>query len=357
MVEKNVLDTAIKNRLHAFVDPYLGRTLAETKSVKNIVIVNQQVRVELSLGYPVAPVVDKLRQALTAYLTELFPDTEFQFQFQSQIQTHNNNRQVQALPNIKNIIAIASGKGGVGKSLVTNQLVRALQQAGANVGLLDADIYGPSQPAMLGTKQAKPKVEDNQFIPVESAGVQTMSMGYLVEHQTAMIWRGPMIAKAMQQMLEQTKWQALDYLLIDMPPGTGDVQLTLCQKMPVSGAVIVTTPQELALLDVRRACEMFIKMGVPLLGVIENMSGYTCKHCGETEHLFNSGGGERIASEYNIPLLGNIPLAKQLQESTDNAQSTNPYAELFMEIAIKTTANLALQPQDFSHKFPKIVVK
>lgn len=247
---------------------------------------------------------------------------------------------------IKKIIAVASGKGGVGKSTVAVNLALALAQTGVRVGMLDADIYGPSQPAMLGTEGKRPYLKDSKLLPIEQHGIQSMSIGYLVEASAAMMWRGPMIGKAMQQMLQDTKWEDIDYLIIDLPPGTGDIQLTLCQRIPVNGAVIVTTPQDLALLDVSRACEMFKKLQVPVLGVVENMSLYHCSHCGHEEKVFGEGGGAKLAKQFGIDLLGEIPLNKRIREMTDSGkppviqEPTGEFSKIFQDIARKLKEKL-----------------
>ena len=269
---------------------------------------------------------------------------------------------MKALPNIKKIIAVASGKGGVGKSTIAVNLALALSKQGAVVGILDADIYGPSQPAMLGVKNERPAIIDKQLIPIQRHGLQSMSIGYLIASDQAMMWRGPMIGKAMQQLLHDTKWENLDYLIVDLPPGTGDIQLTLCQKMPVTGALVVTTPQDLALLDVRRACEMFKQLNVPLLGVVENMSMYQCSACGHEAPIFGSGGGKRLAEEFDFPMLASIPLHMQIREMTDHAsplisEHQNELADLFIDLAQKVIARIELLPKNYADKFPKIVVE
>jgi ATP-binding protein involved in chromosome partitioning len=264
---------------------------------------------------------------------------------------------------IKKIIAVASGKGGVGKSTVAVNLALGLAKTGAKVGILDADIYGPSQPAMLGVGRERPEVKEGVLQPIVRHGLQSMSIGYLIDPETPVVWRGPMIGKALQQLLQDTNWDALDYLVIDLPPGTGDIQLTLCQKIPVSGAVIVTTPQDLALLDVRRACEMFVKLNVPILGVVENMALYHCPQCGHEEHIFGEGGAEKLATQFNVAMLGSIPLNIQIREMTDSGQPPvvqapeSEYAKAFCAVAEKVIDVLAQQPKDYAGKFPKIVVE
>ena len=264
---------------------------------------------------------------------------------------------------IKKIIAVASGKGGVGKSTVAINLALALAKTGAKVGILDADIYGPSQPAMLGAAAERPVFKDGKLLPIERHGLKSMSMGYLIEPLAPVVWRGPMLGKALQQLLQDTAWDELDYLVIDLPPGTGDVQITLCQKIAVSGAVIVTTPQDMALLDVRRACEMFMKLNVPILGFVENMSFHTCSQCGHEEHIFGQGGGEKLVQEYKAVLLGSIPLNAQIREMTDNGNPPvvqapeSDYANAFISVAKKVVDVLAAQPKDYKNKFPNIVVE
>lgn len=264
---------------------------------------------------------------------------------------------------VKKIIAVASGKGGVGKSTVAVNLALALQKEGNAVGLLDADIYGPSQPMMLGFTGERPVLQDGKLLPVMCHGLQSMSMGYLVDDNAAMVWRGPMLGKALQQLLQDTKWDALDYLIIDLPPGTGDIHLTLCQKIAITGAVIVTTPQDLALFDVKRACEMFKKLNVPILGVIENMSVYHCPQCGHDEKIFGEGGGKKLADEYGFSVLGAIPLDIHIREMTD---SGNPpvvqapeshYAKAFSAVARQLISVVAALPKDYSINFPKVVVE
>ncbi|MFZ2314332.1 MAG: iron-sulfur cluster carrier protein ApbC [Gammaproteobacteria bacterium] len=270
------------------------------------------------------------------------------------------------LKNIKKIIAVASGKGGVGKSTVAVNLALALAKQGAAVGLLDADIYGPSQPTMLGLEGKRPEVSGRSIFPMKQYGIQSMSIGYLVDPAAAMMWRGPMIGKAMEQMLFDTQWENLDYLIVDLPPGTGDIQLSLCQKIPVNGAVVVTTPQDLALLDVRRACEMFNKLQVPILGVVENMSIYHCSHCGHDERIFGEGGGEKLAREFGLTELGAIPLAKSIREMSDHGKPLvveapdSDYAKAFYKIAEQVKQIIIEQPEppkDYSAKFPKVVVQ
>lgn len=267
-----------------------------------------------------------------------------------------------SIPNVKHIIAIASGKGGVGKSTTAVNLALALAHEGAQAGILDADIYGPSQPLMLGT-QDRPEVQDKRIKPIIRHGIQSMSIGYLVDEKTAMVWRGPMASMALQQLLNDTQWDNLDFLVIDLPPGTGDIQLTLAQKIPVTGAVIVTTPQDLALLDARRACEMFRKVNVPVLGVVENMSIHICSNCGHKEHIFGEGGGKQLAEQYGIEFLGALPLDMHIREQTDGGKPTVAAApksangKIYRTIAKRIIEKVSLQESGTSSKFPKIIIQ
>ncbi len=281
----------------------------------------------------------------------------------SHIEPHVGQKGLKGIPHIKNIIAVASGKGGVGKSTVSVNLALALAKEGANVGILDADIYGPSQPKMLGIDTPPTPKDPKVLYPIIRHGLQSMSIGYLIDPKAAMIWRGPMVSMALQQLLNDTHWENLDYLVIDLPPGTGDIQLTLAQKIPVAGALIVTTPQDLALLDARRAIEMFQKVQVPVLGIVENMSLHTCTHCGHQEPLFGAGGGEKLAQEYGVTCIGQIPLDVKIREQTDSgmppvvSDPEGSLSKLYRDIARQVAAKIALQPKDYSSKFPNIVVK
>jgi ATP-binding protein involved in chromosome partitioning len=304
-----------------------------------------------------------MRADIKKLLTPLIKPAQLDIEITSNIATHVGQRGLKAMPTIKNIIAIASGKGGVGKSTTAVNLALALAAEGARTGILDADIYGPSVPLMLGATEPPALSDTKTLQPVTRHGIQSMSIGYLVDTKSAMVWRGPMVTTALLQLLHDTHWEDLDYLIIDLPPGTGDIQLTLVQKIPVSAAVIVTTPQDLALLDARRAYEMFLKVHVPVLGVIENMSIHICSHCGTADKIFGEGGGARLADEYGLDLLGALPLDTQIRLQTDSGTPTvaaDPESEhslIYREIARQLAARLALQAKDYSHKFPSIVVK
>jgi len=353
----------IEAALKEVVDPYMQQDLVAAKAVKNIAIDGAKVTIDLALGYP----AQGSKEALAASVRERVgrvPGVEsVAANISWSIVSHAVQKGVKPIAGIKNIIAVASGKGGVGKSTVAVNLALALMLEGGTIGILDADIYGPSQPRMLGANR-KPESKDGKTIePVEAYGLQSMSIGYLIDEETPMIWRGPMVTQALEQLLKDTNWRDLDYLVIDLPPGTGDTQLTLAQKVPVSGAVIVTTPQDIALLDARKGLKMFEKVEVPVLGVIENMSTHVCSKCGHEEHIFGEGGGARMAKENNIDLLGQLPLDIRIRAETDGGKPTviaepeSNIAQQYREIARRVAARLAVQKKDFSAKFPTIVIQ
>lgn len=360
---KQVLHKEIETKLAQFRDPYSNQDLISAKALKSITIEANQIDIDIVLGYPHLGVQTEMLTALHALLAPVDTSKTLNIKLSSSISAHTGKSGIAALPQVKNIIAVASGKGGVGKSTVAVNLAHALVKEGARVGILDADIYGPSQPTMLGTVNQKPVIENRTIQPIERHGLQSMSIGYLVDPSAAMVWRGPMLGKALEQLIHDTQWHNLDYLIVDLPPGTGDVQLTLCQKIPVSGAVVVTTPQDLALMDVRRACEMFNKLNVPILGVVENMSTYHCDNCGHQQALFGAGGGDKLAQEFQIQLLGQVPLHQRIREISDAGEALialepdSAYTKTFLEIARYAAAKLALQNKDYSSRFPKIVVE
>ena len=319
--------------------------------------------VRVLLGYPAKSHFDALAELVKARVAALPGVSSVAVEVTSKVVSHAVQKGVQPMKDVKNIIAVASGKGGVGKSTVAVNLALALSQEGARVGILDADIYGPSQPRMLGMHQ-KPESKDGKSLePIVSYQVQSMSIGYLIDEETPMIWRGPMVTQALEQLLKDTHWRDLDYLIIDLPPGTGDIQLTLAQKIPVSGAVIVTTPQDIALLDARKGLKMFEKVHVPVLGVVENMSVHICSHCGHEEPIFGQGGGLRMAQQYGVDFLGGIPLDSRIREDTDLGSPTvvrdpdGRVAQIYRDIARRAAAKLSLKSKDYSVKFPSIVVK
>lgn len=347
------------NRIQSFLLDYFSLTTASESWVKSVDIADGKTRVLLQFGFPVDDVKDDLVAKLSAFLA----DKNVDIQIDWQVASHVVQPLVKALPEVKNVIAVASGKGGVGKSTTSINLAIALQLMGARVGLLDADIHGPNQPQMLGI-QKKPQIsEDKKIDVVEQYGLQTMSIGYLIDAERPTIWRGPMVSGALQQLTNDTQWKDLDYLIIDLPPGTGDVQLTLSQKIPVAGSVIVTTPQEIALADARKALAMFNKVKVPVLGIVENMSYYRCKHCDEKDYLFGQGGGRKMAEQYNVALLGEMPLDRRIREQADRgkpivlAEPDSELAQLYKIIARRVCAQLSLQGKNYAAKFPNIVVE
>lgn len=364
------MSTVTKEQVEAFLkqqqSPYLDTDLITAKTIKNIEIKANKITIDIVLGYPLTN--SKKEECLALWQTNLQQQLadikEVQINLTWKIEAYFTQPGFKSVPGVKNIIAVASGKGGVGKSTTAVNIALALAQDGARVGILDADIYGPNQPQMLGLAGAKPEVEQQKyFIPLVQYGIQSISMGYLVDQNTAMIWRGPMVSTALQQLVFDTKWQDVDYLIIDLPPGTGDIQLTLAQKIPVTGAVIVTTPQDIALLDARKGFEMFRKVNVPVLGMIENMSSHICQQCGHQEFIFGEAGGARMAKDCEIELLGQLPLAMSIREQADSGKPTviaepqSPIAELYKNIARKLAAKLSLQGKNYTAKFPRVVVE
>ena len=358
-VDKQQIETAIQ----AYTDPYLQQNLLSAKSVSDIRTQGDSVAVDIELGFPAAGHHEALRKSVTDAVSGIASVRECVVNVTTKIAAHTVQRGVQRMKNIKNIIAVASGKGGVGKSTTAVNLALALQQEGAQVGILDADIYGPSQPRMLGLSGAPESKDGKSMEPKHKYGIQAMSIGFMIEEETPMIWRGPMVTQALDQLLTDTNWQNLDYLIIDLPPGTGDIQLSLSQKVPLSGAIIVTTPQDIALLDARKGLKMFEKVEVPILGIVENMSTHICSQCGHEEHVFGAGGGESMAAQYSVPFLGSLPLDIRIREQADGgeptvvADPTSRISEIYREIARRTTASLSLQGKDYSAKFPKIVIQ
>lgn len=352
----------IQSLLDPFTLPDTDISLSEAQAVKSINIGDNQIDIKITLGFPAKEYSAKLKQSLLDYLSRQV-SMPINIEIDWQVVAHSVQTGLKPINGVKNIIAVGSGKGGVGKSTTAVNLALALYRQGAQVGLLDADIYGPNQPQMLGISQ-RPKTHDNKTMePIIAHGLQTMSIGYLVDTNAAMVWRGPMVSGALTQLLNDTHWQDLDYLIIDLPPGTGDVQLTMAQKIPVSGAVIITTPQEIALLDVRKAINMFNKVNVPILGVIENMSTHVCSNCHTEEPIFGHGGGELIAEQFGVHLLGSLPLALPIREQADKgtpiviADEEHIASQKYMDIALQLSAELALTPKTFSSKFPKIEIQ
>jgi len=362
------LVSAVTNQLHTVIDPYTDNKITANKGLVSVQADESKLTVSLRRGYPIGLVVGQLAQLIRDSLGKLDLGTRvLEVQISQEIGSHSTQQGAQAVKGIKNIIAVASGKGGVGKSTCSANLALALSSAGAKVGVLDADIYGPSQPRMLGVSGKPEALENKMLLPMLGHGIKIMSIGFLVEEDTPMIWRGPMVTQALEQMLRGTVWnhdgEDIDYLVIDLPPGTGDIQLTMSQKIPVSGAVIVTTPQDIALLDAKKAYKMFEKVEVPVYGIIENMSTHVCTKCGHEESIFGADGAAKMASEYNLEVLGEIPLEMSIRELADSgtptvvAQSDSATAEKYKNIAMKICGKLSAKKKDFSGKFPNIVVE
>jgi ATP-binding protein involved in chromosome partitioning len=356
-------DKDVLAALSELIDPVTGRNYVEGKSAKNVKVDGGKVSLDVVLGYPARGVIEKVRSQVAERLKALPGVEHAAVNVQSKIVSHSVQRGVKLIPGIKNIIAVASGKGGVGKSTTAVNLALALAAEGAAVGMLDADIYGPSQPTMLGITGRPTSRDGKSMEPMEGHGVQAMSVGFLIEQDTPMVWRGPMVTQALEQLLTETRWRDLDYLVVDLPPGTGDIQLTLAQKVPVTGAVIVTTPQDIALIDARKGLKMFEKVGVPILGIVENMAIHVCSNCGHAEHVFGAGGGERMARDYEVELLGSLPLDIRIREQADSGKPTvvtdpdGPVAAIYRDIARKVAARIARQSEDRSSVFPKIVIQ
>jgi ATP-binding protein involved in chromosome partitioning len=358
-VSRLQVEMAIKE----YIDPYMEKDLVAARAIKSIDITGDRVSVAVELGFPAAGYQEALAAELQGRIAALPGVTSVQIRSSVKIIAHEVQKGLKPLPNVKNIVAIASGKGGVGKSTTAVNFALALQAEGATVGILDADIYGPSQPRMLGAQQRPESRDGKSLEPVSSHGLQSMSIGYLIDEETPMVWRGPMVTQALEQLLKDTRWRDLDYLVIDLPPGTGDTQLTLSQKVPVSGAIIVTTPQDIALLDARKGLKMFEKVSVPVLGVVENMSTHICSRCGHEEHIFGEGGGRRMAEQYHVDFLGALPLDIRIREEADNGNPTvvadpdGAIARIYRDIARRAAAKLALQAKSYSQKFPNIVIQ
>jgi len=338
--------------------------VADVGRVASVAVDGNKASIDIQLGFPASGIHADLVKAVTEAAQMTADIEDVSVTLGTRITAHGVQRNLKPLENVKNIIAIASGKGGVGKSTTAVNVALALAGEGANVGILDADIYGPSIPLMLGVSGEQPTSDDGQSMnPLSAHGIQIMSIGFLIDADQPMVWRGPMVTQALNQMLQQTQWSDLDYLIVDMPPGTGDIQLTLSQQVPVSGVVIVTTPQDIALLDARKGLQMFRKVLVPVLGIVENMSIHVCTNCGHEEPLFGSGGGAQIAAEYELELLGQLPLDLRIREQTDSgnpsvvAEPDAAPAEAYRATARRMAARLALQGKDYSRHFPKIVVE
>ncbi len=358
-----VTEQEVQQSLRQVVDPNLERDLVAAKSVKSIRVDGGNVGVDIQLGYPARSQHEAIRRLVHDAIAKLPGVSRVTVNVSQKTTSHAVQRGVKLVPGVKNIVAVASGKGGVGKSTTAVNLALALAAEGASVAVLDADIYGPSQPMMLGLA-GRPESKDGKTLePMEAYGVQAMSIGFLIDTDTPMVWRGPMVTQALEQLLKDTNWRDVDYLIVDMPPGTGDIALTLSQKVPVTGAVIVTTPQDIALIDARKGLKMFEKVGVPIIGVIENMSIHVCSNCGHEEPIFGEGGAERMCADYDVPFLGSLPPDIRIREQADSGRPTviadpdGPIAQAYKAIARKVAIAGAKKAEDFSAKFPSIVVQ
>ena len=355
-------DADVLAALSKLVDANTGKDYVAAKAVKNLKVAGADVSLDIELGYPGRSQFEPVRLAVTKAL-KAAGAANASVTVRSKVVAHAVQRGVKLVPGIKNIVAVASGKGGVGKSTTAVNLALALAAEGASVGMLDADIYGPSQPTMLGIA-GRPESKDGKSLePMEGHGLQAISIGFLIDVDTPMVWRGPMVTQALEQLLKDTRWRELDYLVVDLPPGTGDIQLTLAQKVPVTGAVIVTTPQDIALIDARKGLKMFEKVGIPILGVIENMSTHLCPKCGHESHIFGSGGAERMCKDYGTELLGALPLDMAIREQADSGKPTvvsdpdGAVAQVYKRIARRVAVKIAESQKDSSSKFPNIVVQ
>ncbi|GGI54651.1 iron-sulfur cluster carrier protein ApbC [Oxalicibacterium solurbis] len=354
---------AVKAALSGVIDPNTGKDLISSRSAKNIQINGDNVLFDVELGYPAKSQIDGIRKAAVEAVRGVEGAGSVTANVYSEIVAHSVQRGVKLKSNVKNIIAVASGKGGVGKSTTAVNLALALAAEGAQVGILDADIYGPSQPMMMGISGRPETMDGKTMEPMENYGLQVSSIGFMIDPDEPMVWRGPIVTQALTQLLDQTNWRDLDYLIVDMPPGTGDVQLTMSQKVPVTGAVIVTTPQDIALLDARKGLKMFEKVGIPILGIVENMSMHICSNCGHAEPIFGEGGGEKMCKDFDVDFLGALPLTMSIREQADSGRPTviadpqGPIADIYKKIARTIAIKVAEKAKDMSSKFPTIVVK
>jgi ATP-binding protein involved in chromosome partitioning len=359
-----VTTEAVQAALRELIDPNTQKDYVSSRAARNIRIDGDDLSLDIELGYPAKTQIDDIRRTVIGRLKALPGVGNVSVNVTVRIVSHAVQRGLKPLAGVKNIIAVASGKGGVGKSTTAVNLALALAQEGATVGLLDADIYGPSQPQMLGLVGRQPESRDGQSMePLEAYGIQAMSIGFMIDVDSPMVWRGPMVTQALEQLLNQTNWRDLDYLVVDMPPGTGDTQLTLAQKVPVTGAVIVTTPQDIALIDARKGLKMFEKVGIPILGLVENMSIHICSQCGHEEHIFGHGGGEQMCKDYQTEFLGALPLELSIRELADAGKPTvvgapdSRAAEIYRAIARRVAVKVAERAKDMTGKFPNIVLQ
>src|SRR5438094_4568561 len=355
-------DADVTTSLKGVIDPNTGKDLVTGKAVKSVRVDGDRIAIDIQLGYPAKSQHEMIRKLVQNAVAALPGAGRVAVNVGHKIVSHAVQRGVKLVPGVKNIVAVASGKGGVGKSTTAVNLALALAAEGASVGVLDADIYGPSQPMMLGIA-GRPESKDGKTLePMVGHGVQAISIGFLIDIDTPMVWRGPMVTQALEQLLKDTRWKDVDYLIVDMPPGTRDIQLTLAQKVPVTGVVIVTTPQDIALIDARKGLKMFEKVGIPILGIVENMSTHICSQCGHEEHIFGQGGAERMCKEYGVELLGALPLDIAIREQADSGKPTviadpeSRVAEIYGAIGRRLAVKIAESARDMTSKFPNIVV-
>jgi ATP-binding protein involved in chromosome partitioning len=357
-----VTEASLLAAIQTVVDPITGKDFVTGRQIKNLKIDGDEVGFDVEFGYPAKSQHATLRRQFIAAARAVPGVGNVSVTMVTRITAHAVQRGVPLLPGVKNIIAVASGKGGVGKSTTAANLALALAAEGAVVGVLDADIYGPSQPMMLGISGRPESIDGQSMEPMLGHGLQVASIGFLVDPDQAMIWRGPMATQALDQLLRQTNWKDVDYLIVDMPPGTGDIQLTLSQRVPITGAIIVTTPQDIALLDAKKGLSMFEKVGVPILGLVENMAVYCCPNCGHVEHIFGEDGGKRMAAKDKLDYLGALPLNMSIREQADSGRPTvvaepdGEIAAIYKAVARQVAVKIADKAKDFSTKFPTITV-
>jgi len=358
-----VSEQQVQDALKELIDPHTKKDFMSSKSAKNVKVDGDKVTLDVVLSYPAKSVMDDVKKLVTDKLKSIAGVGDVNVNMSQKIVSHAVQKGVKLIPGVKNVIAVASGKGGVGKSTTAVNLALALLAEGASVGIMDADIYGPSQPTMLGITGRPDSADGQSLEPLMGHGLQAMSIGFLVDVEQPMVWRGPMVTQALEQLLNDTKWKDLDYLVVDLPPGTGDIQLTLAQRVPVTGAVIVTTPQDIALIDARKGLKMFEKVGIPILGIVENMSLHICSNCGHEERIFGTGGGEKMCQDYDVEFLGSLPLDIRIREETDSGNPTvaaepdSRIAMIYRDIARRVAIRVAEQAQDFSARFPSIVIQ
>lgn len=357
------LQEQLTQKFKAIIDPTSQQDLDSLNAINDLKIKKGSLSLNIAMPYPCKSLWPSIEQNMVHELTQLDEINQVTVNFETKIVSHDAQKGVSPLPNIKNIIAIASGKGGVGKSTTSVNLALALQQEGATVGLLDADIYGPSIPTMLNIKEKPQSVDGKSMQPLAAYGLQVMSIGALIEEDSPMIWRGPIVTQTLTQLLKETNWDDLDYLVIDLPPGTGDVQLTLSQQIPVTGSVIVTTPQQVSLIDAKKGLKMFEKVEIPVLGIIENMSTHVCSNCGHEEAIFGAHGGENMAKEYKVDFLGALPLDKRIREEADQGKPTvtaEPNSDIalkYRQMAHKISAQIGIKKRNYANVFPNIVIQ